>query len=202
MEHMANVDRGGTIMPARKQHVRKPAPTGTKALVHKDGPQVVRSTGKRWSDAAEAVFLDHLAASCNVSFSAAQAGFSAVAIYARRRRDPAFARGWQRALEQGCARIETALIRAAAESAEGRDPDPDTPIPKMTVKEALMVLGQARRSLEDGRRTRRGVPRPRSLADVRESILSKLEIIESARLRAGGAPLPLLIEQGKTDGER
>lgn len=77
--------------------------TGTGILVGKDGPQLIRTTGKRWSEEAEAVFLDHLAATCNVSIAAAACGFTRFTAYKRRRRDPGFARRWDEALAEGAA---------------------------------------------------------------------------------------------------
>ena len=84
-------------------------------------------------------FLDHLAASCNVTHAAQEAGFSREAYYARRRRDPAFAERWQDALAQGYARLEAALVKAAIDRMEGRPPDPDTPFPPMTVQDAIAI---------------------------------------------------------------
>lgn len=163
----------------RMTHQAK-AHSGTGILVGKDGPQRIRSTGKRWSDEAEAAFLDHLAASCNVTASAAAAGFSSEAIYRRRRNDPAFAQRWQAALEQGYARIEALLVQRAAEALEGFAPDPETPIPEMSVKDALAILGHHRARVEGGPRSRRQWARPRSLDEMRDSILRKLEAIAPA----------------------
>jgi hypothetical protein len=174
MEHRANMD--GRDEMTDERNVR-----GTGILVGKDGPQLIRSTGKRWSEEAEAVFLDHLAASCNVSVAAAAAGFTRFTTYKRRRRDPGFAKRWQAALEQGYARIETLLVQRAIEVLEGFEPDPDTPIPVMTVKDAQSLLGVHRRSVEGGPRSRREWARPRSLDEMRDSILRKLEVIEAAR---------------------
>jgi len=42
----------------------------------KDCPQLIGSSGARWTDAAEALFLDHLAASCNVTAAAGATGVS------------------------------------------------------------------------------------------------------------------------------
>ncbi|MCY7280166.1 MAG: hypothetical protein LH610_04590 [Sphingomonas bacterium] len=84
----------------------------------KDGPQRVASTGARWTDEAEALFLDHLAASCNVTASAASAGFSKEALYRRRRTDPDFADRWQAALEQGYVRLEMMLLHGATGRAD------------------------------------------------------------------------------------
>lgn len=156
------------------------ARAGVGILVGKDGPQLIRSTGKRWSDAAEACFLDHLAASCNVTASAQAAGFSPAALYKRRRNDPAFSQRWQGALDQGYVRIEALLLRRAEEALEGVAPDPSLAIPAMTVKDALAILGHHRRSVEQGPRSRRQWARPRSLDELRDSILTKLEAVAPA----------------------
>lgn len=169
MEHMPD--------PISRPRYRQTALPGPCVLVGKDGPQLIRSSGRRWSDAAEARFLDHLAATCNVTASADAAGFTRVAIYKRRRRDSAFAERWQAALDQGYARIEALVLRRIEEALEGFVPDPDLPIPPLTMKDALAVLGHHRRSVDRGPRSRRQWARPRSLDEVRDSILAKLEAI-------------------------
>lgn len=163
-------------MSARSTPDNRPAGAGI--LVGKDGPQVIRSTGKRWSEEAEAAFLDHLAATCNVTASAEACGFSGAAIYARRRNDPAFAERWQAALETGHARIQMLLAQRAIEALEGFEPDPDIPVLRpATFNEARQLIGHHRNSVEGGPRSRRQWARPRSLDEVRDSILRKLEAI-------------------------
>lgn len=147
----------------------------------KDGRQLVRSTGKRWSDEAEAGFLDHLAASCNVTASAQAAGFTPAAVYKRRRGDPGFAEKWEAALQQGYARLEALLVQRAIEALEGFAPDAETPLPEMTVKDARAILGHHRRTVEGGPRSRRQWARPRTLDEMRDSILAKLEAVAPAR---------------------
>jgi hypothetical protein len=164
-----------------RQSSRQPAPSGTGILVGKDGPQLIRSKGQRWSDTAEAAFLDTLAATCNVSAAADAAGFTRFTLYKRRRRDPGFAQRWSAALDQGYARIEAMLVQRAVEALEGYAPDPDTPIPAMTVRDALAILGHHRAAVERGPRSRRQWARPRSLDEVRDSILRKLEAVAPAR---------------------
>jgi hypothetical protein len=161
-------------------------PAGTTILLGKDGPQLIRSTGKRWSDAAETIFLDHLAATCNVTAAAEACGFSARAVYARRRNDPAFAKRWQAALETGYVHIEALLMQRAVEALEGFAPDPAAAavVGQMTVKEARELLGHHRAAVHGGPRSRRQWARPRSLDEVRDSILRKLAVV---------APRPLLV---------
>lgn len=168
-------------------------PSGTGILVGKDGPQVIRTTGQRWSEEAEERFLDTLAASCNVSVAAEAAGFTRFTCYKRRRRDPGFAKLWDAALEQGATRIRALLLQRAIEALEGFAPDPDTPIPNMTVKEALAVLAAHDRRISGGPRSRREWARPRSLDEMRDSILRKLEAIAPS-------PVPLAGGDGGGDG--
>lgn len=192
-------------------------PSGTGILVGKDGAQLIRSTGKRWSEEAEDRFLDTLAASCNVSAAAEAAGFTRFTCYKRRRSDPGFAKRWDTALEQGAARIRALLLQRAIEALEGFAPDPDTPIPNMTVKEALSVLAAHDRRISGGPRSRREWARPRSLDEMRDSILRKLEAIAPSPVPLAGGdgggpaevsaapeppgppPSPPASERGRTD---
>ena len=167
-------------------------PAGTLLRGGKDGLQRVESRGKRWTDAAEAAFLDALAASCNVTHAARATGFSKEAIYKRRSNDPAFAARWQAALAQGYARIEMLLVRRATEALEGIAPDPGTPIPQMSVRDALAILQLHRASATgEGGRHPGWRARPRSLDEMRDSILAKLEAIERRRREdAAAGPEP------------
>ena len=156
---------------------------------HKDGPQRVRSSGARWTDEAEAIFLDRLAASCNVAWAAEEAGFTCMTPYYHRRKDPAFAERWDAALDQGYARLELELVRTANDYLAGFDVDDGRPLRDMTVREAIAILGKhrARSAGKDGRHARFEA-RPRSLAEVRDSILAKIEAFDRAH---GGRLLPL-----------
>lgn len=155
----------------------------------KDGPQRIRVKGKWWTPEAETVFLDHLAASCNIAWSAAQCGFSTVTVYNHRRTDAAFARKWREALDQGYIRLETELLGAATDYVERLREDPELPLKHMSVREAISLL--RRHGGPGGDPTARGgrfQARPRSLEEVRDSILAKLESIEAARrAEAAGA---------------
>ena len=169
-------------------------PAGTRAVLGgKDGPQVIRSKGDRWTEEAEAAFLDQLAASCNVLAACEAAGFCNTTVYKRRREDAGFARRWQAALEQGYVRIEMALVRRAADALEGLAPDPDTPIPTMTVEQAIKVLDRHRAAVKGEARSKRNWTRPRTLDEVSESILRKLEAIAPE-------PVPLVVAADRPDG--
>lgn len=61
-------------------------------------------------------------------------------------------------------------------------PDPDTPIPNVTVKEAITILQLYRTTVTEAEGKRPGWrARPRSLDEVRATILTKLEAIEAKR---------------------
>lgn len=148
----------------------------------KDGPQRVSPGHKRFTPEAQAMFLDHLAASCNVSWAAAQAGVSTVTAYNHRRANPGFARCWEEALRHGYVRLETELLGTAIEYAARLRSDDDLPLKHMSVREALSLLHRhGGRPGGPTARDGRFRPRPRSFDEARDSILAKLEAIEAAR---------------------
>ncbi len=143
----------------------------------KDGPQLVRSKGDRWTEQAEENFLDALAASNNATWAAEQSGFSRAAIYKHARRDPGFVERMAAARAMAHGRIDEALSRAAEDFLAGREPDPDAPIVAMTVQDAIAIQKLHLASQRgDGRRPA-WPARPRTLDEVRESILTKLSAI-------------------------
>lgn len=171
----AEVERGGPRGPA-----------GSLVLMGPCGTQLRRTKGHRWSAEAEQVFLDQLAATCNVTLAAEACGFSHAALYRRRQRDDGFMHRWDAALRQGYVHLESLLVRRACDALEGFAPDPDAAvrIPEVSVRDALAILGHHRRAIEGGPRSRREWARRKPLDEVRGEILSRLEAIECAR-RAG-----------------
>ncbi len=169
-------------MAARSPSNTKRGPKGTTIRYEHGRVKVVATRGHRWSDAAETLFLDALAASANVTSAAEAAGFSTVAIYARRRRDAAFAARWAAAVQEGVARLEVALVRAAADTMEGLEFDSDAPIPRMTVAEATN-LWRLHRDQAAGRRDSHPGPavRLRTMDELRDGIVRKIEAIKATR---------------------
>jgi hypothetical protein len=144
----------------------------------KDGPQIITTGENRWSEAKEQAFLNALGASCNATYAIRACGLSKGALYYRRRKDAGFAARWQAALSQGYVRIEMLLIDNAERTLSGKAPDPDCPIPQMTVKEAMNLLQLHRAEVhEGGNRRKKWNARPRPLEEVRSSILARLEAI-------------------------
>lgn len=164
----------------RRRRKDPAGPAGAILRAHgKDGPQLVRSAGHVWTEESEETFLDCLAASNNATWSAQQCGFSREAIYKRARRDPVFAEKMAAARAQSAGRIDEALARRAEDFLEGRPPDPQSPIVDMTVQDAIAIvkLYRAGQNPEGGGRRPAWPARPRSLAEVHQSILTKLSAI-------------------------
>lgn len=141
-----------SVRERAREDVACASPDAEPELVIRRGPngqvQVERRMGHRWSASAEALFLEHLEATCNVMASATAAGFSTTAVYARRRSYDAFRAAWASALDTGYARLEMALVCAATNLlepvvvADGADASAAAPAPvgAMTAREALQVL--------------------------------------------------------------
>lgn len=148
----------------------------------KDGPQIVEyEDGAKITDEAVEIFLGHLAATCNVRLSAKLTGFSPVAFYKRRDRDPDFAERWRRTVVESYGEIEGIVLRTARDLLEGRTPPPESPIRAMTMADAIQLL-KLYRGIVTGEGKRAGWrPVPRPLDEVRDSILAKLEAIERWR---------------------
>ncbi len=160
------------------------------------GTKIVRTRGKRWSAGAEAVFLEELAATANVTAAAEACGFSDTAIYKRRLRDPGFAAAWADALAHGYTRIEAMLIETATESLRRTPIAGDRPLPAVGFNDALNLLKLHRASVRGGRPQRYAWrQREPDIEDVRAEILRKVAAIERARearkAENGEEPSPL-----------
>lgn len=116
----------------------------TVVVRRRDGKLQIRAAqpGKLTRDCEQA-FLSALSATANVRLSAAAAGAAPGAFYRRRRKNPAFAREMQLALEMGYERIEMALLDSFRPDSHADDAwrhNEPPPIPEMTVNQALQLL--------------------------------------------------------------
>lgn len=148
--------------------------------------QRIKTGGHQWSDEAEEAFLDHLAETCNVRASAAAVGFTTFTVYRHKRLRPDFAAKWQAVLALNYDRLEMELVAAALESLGDLAVDPDRPIAKMTVEQAMNLLKLHRpeaRGERGGRAGRR--PLPRGIEHYRRSIIRKVEAIRRMRDQGG-----------------
>lgn len=74
----------------------------------------IRKVGERFMTGRKrAIFLDHLAETCNVAMSAKAAGASKSGVYRLRRCDAEFAALWRQALLAGYDRLEERLLQHA-----------------------------------------------------------------------------------------
>ncbi|MDQ3145183.1 MAG: hypothetical protein M3Q57_09970 [Pseudomonadota bacterium] len=158
----------------------RPAPKGSRVRVGPTGKaQRVRSAGWQWSDEAETIFFEALAASCNVTLAASEAGFSTPTVYRLRQKSPQFAERWQVALEHGYARLELEVLGVAVDSITDAQYDDKRPIPRMTVDQVMNVLRAHRNEVRGDGKAGPGRTAPqRRLDDVRASIIRKIEAIE------------------------
>ena len=95
-------------------------------------------------------FLDHLAATANVSASARTAGVASSAVYAERRRSAAFRGDWALALAEGYARLETELLAEALQVASPRTGDATLKARAQKHRLAIALLGAHRASVKGG----------------------------------------------------
>ena len=140
----------------------------------------------RWSKAMRAVFLDHLAGTCNVMQSAAAAGVTASAVYQIRRRDPAFAAKWEEALALGYQMVETRLLDHVLAGRCRTDPlaTDGGEQPAIDFESALRLLSQHRNGQGKPHKGRQAEYATREETDA--MLLKRLRAIEARRAREAG----------------
>lgn len=113
-------------------------------VLRRDGTvQLRRLLATAISPAAEQRFLLALASCANVRLAARAAGFSHASFYARKRRNPGFAKAWQAALAHGYERLQLALIESWGEHAHEHDAwahNVPPPMPPMSPNQALQLM--------------------------------------------------------------
>lgn len=148
--------------------------------------QLAAARPRRWTERDEAAFLDLLRQSGNVAASARAVGFDPSSVWERRRKWPAFARAWDEALDEACAALEFRLATLGSDlvPAEGGEAAKGAKAPPFDPDFALRFL-KWHHERRAGRGPRRA-PREPSMAEVRESILRRIEAIERHRRTHGG----------------
>jgi hypothetical protein len=153
-------------------------------------PQKVRFDG--WTEPRRRLFVEVLRATMNVRASARAAGLSAQTAHELRRRDAAFAREWELALEDAQIELRFRLMGEAVLGSEVREtliegsgrhaPVRRTRIRRFMPIGLMMRLAQASQML---------VP-PASLRPIGQQSLERIKAqIDAVRLRIGMAPLRL-----------
>ncbi len=132
-----------------------------------------------WTAARKAGFLDHLAATCNITDAAAAVGARPESVYSLRRRDGAFAAAWTEALAAGYEMLETRLVGHALAGGGQSITNGTTPTIGAIDRDVAMWLLNFRQAELLGTPRRRG-GRPRRVASAEETdaaILKKLAAI-------------------------
>jgi hypothetical protein len=130
------------------------------------------------------IFLDHLAACCNVTAAAGAAGVGVSTVYDARRRDPEFARQWDEAIEAGYATLEALLIERAAKGGGGYVPG-GTKVPGPETIDTYLALDLLRLGRTPARSRDPGGAPPRRAQEkeLADAILAKLDVLERRRAR-------------------
>ena len=136
---------------------------------------------KHWCDEDEELFLDCLAATCNVELACEQADVSHTTVYRQRRERADFALKWQAALEQGYAALEMGLVEAARRALSGELARGPVTVAPMSAETALRVLAQHRAMVTGQGRTAGWQAPPPTLEAVQDAILRKIAVIKQAR---------------------
>ncbi|HEV2818366.1 MAG TPA: hypothetical protein VGW40_14230 [Allosphingosinicella sp.] len=143
--------------------------------------QIARARLKQWTPRVEDRFLAVLAATCNVKAACAAVGMTAASAYAHRQRWPGFMARWDAAIEVAYRRIEVALDQAAEQLLGTCDLPPEEPLGPMNVDQAIHLMHMHKHQVEGLGKAPGAWRRPRTLDEVRGSILRKLRAIATAR---------------------
>lgn len=151
--------------------------------------QTRRSRGAHsWHDPRkQEAFLVELAATANISRSAAAAKLRTTGGYTYRQQNPVFRARWDAALIEGVARVRALLMEAAeAEAAVPRRPDGE--IDRLALERynprTAMALIKMHGPTADGEALGRGRPVPRSADELRAVIRERLEQVRGLRAEA------------------
>lgn len=146
---------------------------------------VIKERSNAWPAKCRAAFLDHLAASCNVTEAAKAVGVFPATPHRVRRRDPAFAQQWLEALKVGYVTLETMLLNRAILAAAL--PTGETAVPDangMTTDQALRLLERHKNTVSGV--ARRAGPKPATEEETYRNIVKKLAVLRK-RIDAGRA---------------
>ncbi|HET9639503.1 MAG TPA: hypothetical protein VFP12_09880 [Allosphingosinicella sp.] len=173
---------GQPVFPGGRPRAAGPAPDPRplKGRRRRDGgTEIVRCGEGRMSPESDQVFLTHLAAGFGVRRSAAAAGFSTTALYARRMLDPAFAAQWEAAKAQLLARNDMLLIDSLPRTLDPEVTEAADDLAKPTIAEAIRIqrlyLAAARRG--PGRVADEPAPAP-SAEEIFDELHQRLQEIK------------------------
>jgi 3-hydroxyisobutyrate dehydrogenase-like beta-hydroxyacid dehydrogenase len=137
--------------------------------------------GRQFSIKRQLIFLDHFAATCNVTMSAEAAGIDPTTAYRLRRRNEAFRQAWRLAQDQGYVALEADLVRRARDLLQdmGTSNEAEHARSGMDAKLAHALLQRHQHSL--GREPGDTHPRRSDLAEATkrlEKAMARLRLLE------------------------
>ncbi len=144
----------------------------------------------KFTPARRELFLENLAASCNVTASAAAAGVSFSAAYRCRMRDPEFRAAWAEAIDQGYAMLEAGLLEQAmrrrrdAEAEEDEAAGPEEP-PEVDWDKALQLLRNRQGGNGGGGEGQRA-PRRVPVEELAANLIRRMKALGVKRPGEGG----------------
>jgi hypothetical protein len=115
------------------------------------GTEIVRCGEGRMSPETDRIFFSHLAAGFGVRGSAAEAGFSTTAVYARRMIDPDFEARWEAAKAQCLARNDMLLIDSVPRTLDPETTQAADDLARPTIAEAIRIARLYRTAPAAGR---------------------------------------------------
>ena len=204
---------GGARRPTPPPHfVRSPSPSelGEDLSDYQAGSnrrvQLTRRGWNRFDAEKRKLFLKWFAATANAAQSARLAGVAKSTVFAHRMKDGRFAEAWDRALEQGYARLEAKALEMQFEQAAG-DPiefdgafdPPDAPL--VDFDKAMMLLKQHKSEVTRirGERVLRQAQDERGISGRRKK---KTPICERERLASDAEMRRALVKSLKAFGVR
>jgi hypothetical protein len=143
----------------------------------------VRRKGKRvlFGKGRKEIFLENLAANCNVEMSAEAAGVAVGTVYAHRMKDREFAEKWWLALEQGAAKLVALRLQHEVDKAERLVVTGEMPPDERTAMDLLKLMQQLREHV----RGISGQPKQAGRAPQRASVEETCKAL-AKRLKAFG----------------
>lgn len=122
---------------------------------------------ERWTPAKREAFFRALVETANVAGAARAVGLPENSPYHLRRKDEAFARGWDKALDEAYSKLEMMLLRRATYGAACDGPD----TPEISTNFALSLL---RHHHTKAKRGAPDLPRQMRHAGLRDQLIAKL----------------------------
>ena len=150
--------------------------------------QIARARVRQITPRVEQRLLQVLGATCNGDAACAEVGVSTSAVWAHRKRWPAFEAKWQSAIEDAYVRLEFGLIENAENLFSPTEFPPELPMPPMTCAQVIHILHMHKHQvLGIGKAPGRKWRPPPTLAELAPGIWRKFRAFEAWNKLSAGA---------------